>query len=273
MKNKIFSASWMRLSLLLLILFFFCVQNLNLSYAVAGIADTSVVHDPINAALNSAKAAADKIYQAFMTNKTVIMAKTIYDNYVTSKNYYDMVERLSKHEGGFLGYLKDYSLQQAMRVAQQEKSMVMDLKYGSRNTYLEEKIKGLSGKLTEELTWKDKSYDQFENYTLTTVAESEKRDQEVQKTIHDADRPMDSKKMEEVKVKLLILQTQSLRAIESMQRASLTQELRRQKEEIRRQKEEVLETQGQLAYLKDQLDRITTTRGKNPYEVLREKPQ
>jgi len=244
-------------------------------YAVGGVADTSIVTAPILEAITSSKAMVDKVWQTLMHTQTVTMAKTLYDNYYQSMKYYNMVNEMSRHQGGFLGYLKDYSLEQAKRVARDEKEMIMNLQHGSNDTYVQRLVEGKSKALTEKMKWKDKSYDKFEDYTIKSIEDAEKRDNEIAQTIHAANKPMKSNTLEETKVKLQVHQIQLAQSIEHQNRAILIELLRQRKEQLDREKEQAVANiahQQTIEILYNKLAEVVG-KSKNPYQALGELPR
>lgn len=251
-----------------LILFCFPLACSTSAYALGA----SVVHDPINAAINKARAFAETAYNTFMKAKYVAMAKNLYDNYVESKKFYDQMRDLSKHEGGFLGYLHEYTASQFAVVKQEQIRVFEQLKEGDPNNDVDRIIRGYSKKLTDKINRFGSQYEQLQSYEKKMTENSDKMKEDILRTFREANAPMNSKRLEEIQTKLAVHQTQILMNLETMLRSEHLQELKRMREELEKEKTELVNAVEMIKHVNAQAEDSAkgrqTGKYKNPSEVF-----
>lgn len=78
------------------------------------------VTDPALTAAVQVSNQMNQLHQKFMRMQMVQDAVVLKNTYLQSKQYYEMVERRSKHRGGLMGYYRDFFDQQMQNVAADE---------------------------------------------------------------------------------------------------------------------------------------------------------
>lgn len=184
---------------------------------------------------------------------TVQQARVLYDNYIQSMKYYELINKLSKHQGGFMGYVSDTVKDRVTSFAEAEKNRVMAMREGNSNNILSNYVNKWKKDLTPgDIGWTNFSQDvisgkyvdvkkieddmnileKMDNYVIKETEDAEKSDKALAQTIQDANKPMDSKGMQEVQTKLLAQIAMLEQKRNALERANLALEIKKQKEEL-----------------------------------------
>lgn len=83
-------------------------------------AQVAMVHDPINHSAIEAQSTLMSLHNQFMKLQMVQDAVVLKNTYLESKAYYDTIAEHSKHQGGLMGYYKDYYEAQLTNMAEDE---------------------------------------------------------------------------------------------------------------------------------------------------------
>ncbi len=241
-------------------------------YPVLGVADTAIVHDPINSAIQRVRDMAATAHEEFMKLKVVVMAKTMYDNYIQSVKYYEMAKSMSEHQGGFLGYLHDYTAGQFDLVKEEQIKMFKKIKEGDDDNDVNRALSGYSKKLSDKISNFGKFHEEYQSYGEKMAANAEKRNKDILNTFNSANKPMDTKGMQEIQVKLAVHQTQVLMDMESMVRARELMNIKKEQDEIRGEKEEYVNMLEMLKAAGTMAKNVAVGSKKNPYDELRKTP-
>ena len=81
----------------------------------------SVVHDPINGAILSAKSSSDALFQTFMKLQIVQDAIMIKNNVLEAESYYAYINNASKSRGGLVGFYKDMAMAEVNQIVTADK--------------------------------------------------------------------------------------------------------------------------------------------------------
>ena len=106
-------------------LFFLVALFQGNAFAVLGVADTSVVHDPINGAVAQVGVANDKLFHTFMQLQMVQDALMVKNNILEAESYYAYIDNASKHRGGLVGFYKDMAMAEINQIVTADKNMLL----------------------------------------------------------------------------------------------------------------------------------------------------
>lgn len=96
----------------------------------------------VAAAATHAQTIMQKAEYQLMRLQAVQQAKILYDNYMESKNYYDMMVQKSRHRGGLMGYYSDLFTERVKSDALNEWERIQQLKNKSEDTQLKRWVEG-----------------------------------------------------------------------------------------------------------------------------------
>lgn len=99
-----------------------------------------------------------KIEFALTRIELIKQAKIMYDNYVQSRQYYDMIKEASKHRGGLLGYYQERFMNRLTDSAYDEWARIQEMKYGDPNNMVRQLVEGGEKRLETKM---DRSVDQW----------------------------------------------------------------------------------------------------------------
>jgi len=94
------------------------------AFALLGVADTSVVHDPLNGAILQAGNINNKLFQTFQQLQIVQDALVIKDNLIEAEGYYNYGYNASKSRGGLVGFYKNMAMAEINQIVTADKNML-----------------------------------------------------------------------------------------------------------------------------------------------------
>jgi hypothetical protein len=135
-----------------------------------------------------------KIEFAITRLEIVKQAKIMYDNYVQTKQYYEMIKEASKHRGGLLGYYQDRFMSRLTDAAYERWANIQNMQYGSDDNMVRRLVEGgekfVESKMDKTVDqWIDnmeKELNKAVQYINEETEGVKKRSDQLQRLVNDA---------------------------------------------------------------------------------------